>query len=263
MRNQYKQKTKVLGIPVIGYKDGIWPELEMKKWTIVENMLLAGLKGMKNCIFEEGDLSIIGDKVILQATGESGSVEGIVGGAYFKGASRIEWYLPKDMTKCLLYLKGTTQTHIDPSIVRTAVSSIPLSGRAVLSAAVDVKNRVLDRNPDGKVVAGDIARHMSITTNPHGEKLVQDEIEAGKLTVAGKDVMPEVVELKTAGKKGIVLTAQRSVSFAQVCRCGKISGEMGEVSVGYYGSDKKAVNPEDFVVYNSGDTGVSARALIF
>ena len=42
---QYKLRTPRLGLPVPGYKAHIWPEIEMMRWQIVENLLLAGPRG--------------------------------------------------------------------------------------------------------------------------------------------------------------------------------------------------------------------------
>ena len=52
-KNKYKQATKYLGIPVPGWQDGIWPDLEMMKWQMVENMLMASMRGSVNSIFRE------------------------------------------------------------------------------------------------------------------------------------------------------------------------------------------------------------------
>jgi len=265
MKNQYKQKTPVLGIPVVGDKDGIWPAVEIKKWTIVENLLLASMKGIKNCIFQEGDLSLQGDRVVLQAIGQSPSGEGVVGGAYFKAAPRVEWILPEGPSLCFLYLRGSAKTYEHPSALRPVASINRLNGSAVLFATVDLEHMKLNTRPEGKVYSGDIAKHVGDSKNPHGETLIQDEIEVQRLTVAGKQMRaPEVIDFKTAGEKGVVLTAESPVSFVQVSRRGELQGKKaGELSVGYFGSDQKVVNPEDFVVYNDGDAELQARALIF
>ena len=35
MNKQYKQRTPLLGIPVIDYGDKVWPEMEMQKYKII------------------------------------------------------------------------------------------------------------------------------------------------------------------------------------------------------------------------------------
>lgn len=287
---QYKQRTKVLGIPVVGNGDHIWPETELMKYQIIENMILAGTKGIKNCLFEEGDLSI--EKrpdgkfaVVLRATGQSPSAIGIVSGAYFEAPSRLDWE-GLEPGKCyFLYLAGGPRTKIDPSLVRTTASEHErkeLEKTSILIGKADLRgdNAVLDRYPDGKLYARDLARHVSDSENPHGERQYQDELvvrkrlvlsaqdgagleivaEGGSRCVPASSVIPSVMEFITAGPAGVVLTAVAPVMFVSTSRVhiGNDEAKLGEVSIGYGDA-----NNQSFSVHNTGDAGIQMRALIF
>ncbi len=249
MKNQYKQRTKLLGIPVPGDNDHIWPEVEMKKWQIVENILVAAMRGLRNCLFEEGDLSLecgtSGDYVVvLRATGRSSSAKGVVSGFFFNAPRTIRWEPLKPGRQYYLYLSSMPKTYLDPTQVRTVVSTHRLTGRSMLPMAVaDLRgdDYSLNTQPDGKVYSTSLSAPVAIFT-------------------------PRVIEFRTGGEKGILLSTGGKVSFVQVSQM-RIDGEdteaMGEVSIGYYGSDANVERAEQFMVYNNGEGGVPAKALIF
>ena len=126
----YKQKTAYLGIPVVGFDDHIEPETELRKYQIIENMLIAGTQGVKCCVFDDGDYRIERQadgqyEVTLSATGGSPSASGMVGGAYFFTTDQLKWSDLKAGEMHYLSLTGSYKTFANPSRVRT-VSSIPL-----------------------------------------------------------------------------------------------------------------------------------------
>jgi len=47
---KYRQQTKILRLPVVGDGDRFDPKLELRKYQIIENMLLAGMKGVRNSL---------------------------------------------------------------------------------------------------------------------------------------------------------------------------------------------------------------------
>ena len=196
----YKQKTKRLGLPVVGYDDPIWPELELKKYQIIESMLLAGLKGAVNAVFDEGDMTVKkGDdgkfSVVLSATGAHPSATGSSGGAYFEAPSSVVWDGLDDGYSYFLYLKGSRRTFEEPSDVRPVSSTRRMpDSTSVLMARVDLKGGVsfLDRYPEGKVNARDLAAHVTDSENPHGEAVVQDGIMVRKKIVIDPDAMLEI-----------------------------------------------------------------------
>lgn len=294
---EYKQRTSKLGIPVPGYGDKILPEMELKRFQLLENMLLAAMRGNVNSVFEEGSFTVTkGEdgsyKVLLSATGLSACATGNVGGAYFDAPSSVSWEGLKDGFSYFLYIRGSFKTFLEPSDVRTVSSLRRLTDSvSVLMAKVDLTGSVavLDRMPDGKVNARDVAKHVEDWDNPHGSRVVQDEILVKKILALeadaeicfGEEKMPvatmvaalaamgrtsrKVLDFLSAGRDGIVLDGGGKVSFVSVSRVatGEMGGaKTGEVEVGYFGTDSKVSRPDLFVVRNDGDAGVKMRALV-
>lgn len=288
---KYKQRTKVLGIPVLGDGDYIVPEVELRKYQIIENMLLASTSGIKNCLFSEGDLAL--EKaanetfiVVLRANGGSASATGIIGRSYFSAPSIVRWEGLVVGKRYYLYLVGSPKTLVEPSMVRPVVSEFEKKEvLGILMGTVDLTGPagILERVPDGKVYARDLMRHISDDENPHGEFLLQDglvirkkmvldeqaEIEIRRfneeLLIPSGCLLPQVVDFMTAGKEGIVIKFGAKVSFVNACRMAGQAAEktLGEVSIGYYGKDEKVLDNKSVVVYNTGDTDIFMRAIVF
>lgn len=294
---EYKQKTKKLGIPVPGYGDKILPEMELKRFQLVENMMLAAMRGNVNAVFEEGSYTVTkaadgAYRVLLSATGASPCATGNVGGAYFEAPSSVSWEGLKEGFSYFLYIRGSFKTFLEPSDVRTlATTRRLLDGVSVLMAKVDLTGpvAVMDKMPDGKVNAKDLAKHVEDWDNPHGYRTAQDELLVKKVLAfeddavlyIGEEKVPvksvvaamasmartsrKVVDFKSAGPEGVVLEGGGKVSFVAVSRvsAGAMGEEkVGEVAVGYFGTDAKANRPDLFVVRNAGAAGVSMRALV-
>lgn len=200
----YKQRTKLFGLPVIGLGDRIQPELELQKYQIIENLLVAGTQGVKNCVFDDGTFRLDRETdetyyVALSASGMSPSAHGIVGGAYFCAPARLKWEGLKNGYRYWLYLRGNPKTFEDPSEVRAVTSQYQLEGDVVLLATVDLGSEtpVVNPNPDGKIYSEDLARHISDCENPHGRSLFQDELTVrSKLILHDGDDEAEVEILK-------------------------------------------------------------------
>jgi hypothetical protein len=286
----YSQRTKVLGIPVVGYGDKIWPEVELRKWQIVENMLLAGTQGVKNCLFTEGDLMLESNPeggfiVILRATAASTAATGVVSGSFFRAPAVLKWDGLVSGKLYYLYLVGSPKTFAEHSLVRTMVSEFEQKNKqAILMGVADLRGApTLERYPNGKVYASDLGSHISDGENPHGETLVQDEMIVRKRLVLGDDGMaeiqirigserltmpasllvPRVVDFESKGKEGVAVTVDGRVAFVQVSRMSGGTGISGEISVGYFGKDNKVSDSKSFCVYNDGDTGIPMRAIVF
>lgn len=294
--NQYKQKTKFFQFPVPGYDDGIWPAVELKKWQMVENLILAAQRGNVNAIFREGDLRIKQERdgsysAILTATGNEPSAQGAVGGAFFESKSTIVWSGLQVGNAYYLYIKGSNKTFYDAQAV-VPVASITrlITPYVTLVAKADLTSETLsiDRNPPGKVNARDLGQHVVDYDNPHGDKMIQDELLIRNHLALGNgndvdlefDVNGEVTHIPlsqvlasvqtsrmyldfvSAGKEGITLTANGRISFANVVRTNPKDAEAGEVSIGFYEADANVMLPNQVIVYNSGNPGVSMRAMI-
>ena len=293
--NKYKQKTPHFGIPVVGYGDSISPEVEMRRYTIIENMLIAGTYGLSEVVFDDGGYTIEagggGFSVVLRTGGASPSARGLVGGFYFDAPPEVRWGGLKDGRLFYLYLRTTSKTPYESSSVRAVASERLLGKGALLLASVDLRdeNPVVNTMPDGKVYSQDVANHVSDRSNPHGRSLVQDEIQVLKRLVMGEGaeiqvgemVLPvgifaaqaaemagrrvETVDFVSGGAGGVVVKASSRVFHIEVQR--RCSGPMestlaGEVGIGYFGEDDGVDSDSEFMVYNSHDEGVPMRALI-
>jgi hypothetical protein len=298
MSQSYKHTTKHFKIPIPGYRDTISPELEMMKWQIVENMILAAMRGNVNAIFREGDLRIRKESngtytILMVATGNEPSVQGAVAGAFFDAPNVMEWNGLKSGSAYYLYIKGSDKTFQDSRAVVTLSSERRLDLRFVtLVAKVDLagENPEIDRNPPGKVNARDLAQHVTDWDNPHGENLIQDQLLVREKIAIGDgndadlelDVNGEVstfkvsrlvstlkteniiVDFVSGGMKGVVLTVKGRVLFVNVVRIKTMNDtkEMGELMIGFHGLHTDVESPDKIIVWNKGEEGIPMRAMI-
>lgn len=290
MKNTYKQATKYFGIPVPGYKDGIWPELELLKWQIVENMLMAAMRGNVNAVFREGNMQIRRDaentySVLLTAGGNEPSIQGCVAGAYFDPDNSVVWSGLAAGDSYYLYIKGSEETFQNAKAVTPVASPIRLTMRYVtLVAKVNLTGDqyTIDRNPPGKVNARDLAQHVLDYDNPHGDKVVQDELlirrhlalgdgEDVDIEIAANHfpasrlasvlaVRTETVDFSSGGPSGTSLNVGGKVLFANAVQTKY--GSVGNIWMGFYGVDSEVKSPNQVLVRNSGDSGISMRAII-
>ncbi len=288
----YKQKTDYLGIPVLGWGDRIHPDVEMRKWRIVENMLVAGTQGVKDCVFDDGDFIVEKDgeetfKVRLLATGATPAAHGLVDGFYFNVPSEIVWSGLRKGYPYFLYVVATHSLPYERSAVQTSKSESIDAEKGLLMATVDLRETVLkvEPYPAGKVYSQDIARHCTDTVNPHGRSVSQDEAVVRRLVltgevVVGDNVVPladfaaaaasvagrrvEKFDFTSGGPAGVVLKASGAVHSVTVHRRSvgtEIIGTVGDVAVGYFGEDPEADEAAEFCVRNAGDAGVPMRAV--
>lgn len=293
MSKTYKQKTKNFGIPVLGWEDRIWPELEMMKWQMVENMLMASMKGAVNSIFREGHMRLSKSgwtySVVLSGTGNEPSLQGSVGGAYFDAPSSLVWDNLSEGRTYFLYIEGSTKTFQDESAVKTVSSTTRLENQYVtLVAKVDLTDYTIDRYPIGKVNTRDLSQHVLDNDCPHGEKLIQDEIWIRKRLVlgGGKDAELELesdgvvynvpvseilksfrkksicVDFESGGTEGVEIVGEGNVLFANVIRVGSGGGYMGEISFDFYKEGDDVKNKSKVRVYNTGEKGIQLRAML-
>lgn len=296
-KNQYSQATRYFRIPVPGWDNGIWPELEMLKWQMVENLLMAAMRGNINAIFREGDLRLRKESngtytAKLSATGNEPSCQGAVGGAYFDAPSSLEWSGLKEGQSYYLYVKGCDNTFQNAREVIPVASEVRLQTKyvtLVAKADLTMENPTVDRNPPGKVNARDLAQHVLDYDNPHGDKLAQDELLVRNHLAIG-DGNDADIELNVNGEVshfpvsrlvdslktteiladftskcmvGETLTVKGRVLFASVVRTNpEDKGIMGDVIVGFFGKHPDVKAPNQIIVWNSGDGGMSMRAKI-
>jgi hypothetical protein len=302
----YKQCTRRLKIPVHGMGDPLSPPVEMQRFQIIENMLLAGTKGVRNCVFDDGlfELNPETDSTYVatvRATGHSPSAIGMVGGAYFEAPPTVSWPGLKKGYSYYLYLRGNSATLENFNEVKAVSSTYALDGDNLLLAMADCRSEQpkLEPYPDGKLYSDDLARHVNDVENPHGRELLQDVlyvrqklalyspegdsadievlVEGNPVTVPASAIPGAVAELAgrkiitvdftTAGAGGRIIGVKEAatVIFVQVSRCfaGGILGTLGETAIGYFDSDSKLHAANEFSFYNTGDSGLPMRALVY
>jgi hypothetical protein len=243
----YKQKTRLLGIPVLGYKDGISPEIEMRKWQLVENLLMAATRSLRNCIFEEGVWTILnaGGKFNVTLGADAiklkPSISGVMKGIYFAGGPTIQWEGLEPGKRHFLYLAPRRGTRLNPQDIRhySRLERGGLRGETLV-AVFDSKTGKLDKHPSGKVYAE-------------------------SMSGPGEMLKPVSIEFESAGEKGFVATATRKIVSVQVSRLhtGDWAGKTGEVAIGYYGKDPDVEDENQAIIYNDGDTGILLNAVMF
>jgi hypothetical protein len=181
---KYKKQTEFFGIPV-PHNEALNSDVEMLKMQIIENQLIAGTKGVKCAIFEEGEYSLEKDEnddfsVLLFATGDKPSINGILNGGYFEGKSRIIWDNLEKGYMHYLYVKWNAKTFKDKTAFRTFSTKVhrQSSNVQMLVAIVDLRGGEfsIECNPDGKKYATDISFHSNDYTNPHGKRIYQDQL---------------------------------------------------------------------------------------
>lgn len=180
----YNKKTSYFGIPYVSKGESVNGDEEEKATNIIENQLLAGMKGVKCSVFEEGYFKIIdnNDGTFLVSLSKHSTIFalcGIVGGAYVESEEPIIWDGLEGGCKYFLYIQYTDTLFTDEHSFRLCFSTTPKSdnnGLFLLMASVDLTgtNRIVNSNPDGKIYSNDIATHVVESENPHGEILNQN-----------------------------------------------------------------------------------------
>ncbi len=182
---QYGKVTSHYKMPAYGVGDIINPDLEFDKLQSLENQLLAGTKGIKCCVFEDGNYSLSKEtekeyKVGLTGTGRKKAACGIVNGVYFEESSKMSWEGLKVGYVHYLYIAPTAKLFRDKNAYRLFSSKVKRDGfkDACLMATVDLKSGVEEVNtrPVGKVSSMDIVSHSYSEENPHGKNLFQNII---------------------------------------------------------------------------------------
>jgi len=182
MAKPYK-KTPVFGIPYM--QDGTFMSAaqEQRRANIIENQLLAGTKGIKCCVFQDGNYRVIDNyngsrTVLLSRTGQNVSLEGVLNGGYCYTPEPIMWENLSSGRKYYLYVAATSHLYEDESAFTPVAKTLPYAHSIptyLLLATLDLtgKSPILDAQPPGKFYANDLAKHTGDAQDPHGEHLQQ------------------------------------------------------------------------------------------
>jgi hypothetical protein len=182
---QYGKNTSHYKMPSYGKGDIINPDLEFAKLQSIENQILAGTKGIKCCVFEDGNYTIVKEsessyKVLLNGTGRKKAACGIVNGIYFEESGRMSWDGLKIGHVNYLYISGTINLFEKKNAYRTFSSTFrrDLPKTTCLMATVDLREgkEEVNTKPFGKVSSMDVVLHTYSKENPHGENLLQNEV---------------------------------------------------------------------------------------
>lgn len=199
----YKKYTTFFHIPIPCKGDKIQEAEETKARNIIENQLIAGMKGFSCAVFEEGAYKLLNNQdgtysVSLVQTMGNFAFCGIVGGCYAESKDPILWNNLQVGYQYYLYLQYADAQLEDPTAFRLTSSRTPIgveNGPYLLMATLNLTNEQHDINsePDGKIYSDTLATHHTNNVNPHGTLLIQDDLTVNqKLTVANIESTSEL-----------------------------------------------------------------------
>ena len=180
----YKHQTRFYRIPVLGYGDAITEEEEMRQMSIIDNLLYASTFRASKCILEEGDYSIkksSGNYVLEIKKPDDGeySLLGIINYRLFMSDATITSREMQGGYIWYVYVKYTSylENEVDKFVLETDLKKQE-DDCFLLVAEVDLtdENNIKINVDTDKIYAKNILAHTADHTNPHGRKLIQDEL---------------------------------------------------------------------------------------
>ena len=286
----YKNETQFYKIPVVGEDDVLSEEIEVRKWNIVENQLMAANMGLSCCVFEEGEYRLIDNvngtySVMIVGTGQHPSLVGILNGGYVHSKKPIVWQGLKKNVEYHLYITYTQNLYEKGDSFSTAMKRMRVdsTSTSLYLARVDCRQTppVVDLKPDGKIYSHNIAVHANDDTNAHGVKMYQDELVILKRLTFDHNTKGAVVlyneegtgelnstfkakkiikKTMSGGLDGVELPMEASkVHLVQVEESvsGKPTFSLGNIAVQY---PKEKDQP--ITIYNDGSEGVPIRVFV-
>lgn len=178
----YKNQTNFYRIPVLGYGDVITEEEEMRQMTIIDNLLYASTFGASKCILEEGKYSVkkSGTNYVLEISPtEDYSLLGIVNYRLFLSKETIKSFEMMPGNVWYVYIEYTQYLEEESDKFRLITSLFEKEGdEYLLAAEIDLtdENNIKINTDTNKVYAKNILAHTADNTNPHGKKLMQEEL---------------------------------------------------------------------------------------
>lgn len=180
----YKNKTRFYRIPVMGYGDAITEEEEMRQMSIVDNLLYASTFGVSKCILEEGNYSVKqqGNNYVLEISkplNSDYSLLGIINYRLFMSTKTVTSTEMFKGNKWYVYVEYTSYLEDSANKFDLSVSLFEKDeDNFLLVAIVDLTdiNNIKINTDTNKIYAKNILAHTADRTNPHGKKLMQEEL---------------------------------------------------------------------------------------
>ena len=253
----YKYKTPYYRIPVMGYGDILTEEQEWVQMNTIDNLFRAAMLGLVKGIFEEGGYSVVWNdahnecSLRIRPLTETGStLSGLVNGRFFMTKEDIrvgtlypnQFYhiyveyvygLETDSRRFNVNAYSAQQEETDSRIYLCTVST---EGDGTVTSMVD------------KLYVRNIFQHTLDGNNPHGNLLLQEQLEiSNRLSVRGAEVSGSVYSsIDSPGE-----SSSSSIEFVQTPVFVTVTPESlgaGEIAC--------SINGHVVSVTNSGDSGV-------
>lgn len=280
----YRGQTEFYKIPYPVNGDKLSEQEELKRMNIIENQLLAATRGIRCCIFEDGEYHLVDNvdgtyTVMLAGYGSRDAVEGIINSGYVWSKEPILWTGLKKNDRKYLYLKFTDKLYQDETAFEILSSGMLYPKESqfhLLMAVFDYRgdSLTLETNPDNKIYSNDISVHIVDNKNPHGILQEQDKLDVKKelmfdgVSLISKDDYGitrgilkydfQIIFDTTNGMNGKTFEIKEAKSILKVLVeerfIEKPEFKLGQIVVKYDGNK--------FVVYNNGEMNIDVKIFV-
>lgn len=195
----YKNKTRFYRIPSMGQGDILTQEQQWIKDSIIDNLLYAATFGCGQCFLQQGKYFIEQDRqnsccyLVIQPLIQNGfSLMGILNYRMFfsKKPQRIGRLCYNQIY--YVYIEFDEQMEYNPQkfVIKYYTKKQESNINRVLICYIQTfENNVMISTDVNKVYAKNILSHTKDTTNPHGQKLIQEDLHViNKLTLNGCEI---------------------------------------------------------------------------
>jgi len=290
------KKTPFFRIPFLANGSTLSEESEGRAANIIENQLLAATKGIKCTVFRDGMYRAVNNldgtwTVLLSSTGENCAIEGVVHGGYCFSSNPVLWENLEFGKEYYLYVTYQDGMYEDETNFGTSARIHAVDNKVstfLYLAKVDLTGDkpVIDSNPDGKIHGTNVALHATDKENPHGETLVQENIDLNNILwglVPQEDGSTKKISLWKSNGGGALNAAIKKKTILLDAMSGGADGV--DVSLGFEAEIQGAIVHEkvwegqgptfllgeiairtysDKVqVYNAGEVGVTMTVTVF
>lgn len=219
----YKNQTNFYRIPYMAHGDMLTEQSERTQMTIIDNLLYAATFGASKCIIEDGKYSLQkmqnADlyRVVVSPYYDRYSAIGILNyRLYLKQGKYYSPYFKKG-SYYYVYISYSSKLQINPESfqVQIKLSQVDDDNDIYIKICeVDFTGQTPILIEDvNKVLAKNVLAHTQDFTNPHGQILVQKELNVtNELKIKQNIVYPTIYEkIKSGGVEGVVWQKQGCV----------------------------------------------------